>query len=255
MWMLVAILLGVLIASLVTGGVFRWHPEWAWMRPKRACMMCEVPRRGLDVVPILGDARSLWRCRACRAVLPWQYPAIELVIVGLTVFHVWRYQSGVWIPDEATELLFAWLARDILFTVALLLVFVYDLKYTLILPVYAIPSAIIAFALNLALGVPLSSLALGMAMLFLFFLLQHALSGGRLLGAGDVTMGLVLGAMLGFVDGIVAVMLAYILGAIVGVVLVATKWCGLHDRVPFGTFLAVAGFILLVWGDILTKIL
>ncbi len=254
MWILAASILGLLIASLVTGGVFRWHPEWAWMRPKRACVVCDVPRTGLDVLPILGEVRSLWRCRSCKAALPWQYPVIEAVIVALTVFHVWRYQSGTWIP-EAGDLLWLFLARDILFSVALLLVFVYDMKYTLILPVYVVPATILAFGINLALGISLTSLLSGMIVLFLFFLVQHSVSGGRLLGSGDVIMGVLLGAMLGFTGGIFAVMIAYVLGACVGVGLVATGRATGQDRVPFGTFLAVGGFVMLVWGDILTALL
>lgn len=254
MWILVASLLGLLIASLVTGGVFRWHPEWVWMRPKRGCVVCDVPRTGLDIVPLLGEARSLWRCRSCKAALPWQYPLIDAVMVALTVFHVWRYQSGTWMP-EVGDLLWLFLARDILFSVALLLVFVYDMKYTLVLPVYVVPATLFAFGINLVLGVPLLSLLFGMAVLFLLFWLQHLVSGGRLLGSGDVTMGVLLGAMLGFTDGILAVMIAYVLGALVGVGLVATRRATVRDRVPFGTFLAVGGFVMLVWGDILTAML
>lgn len=254
MWILAASILGLLIASLVTGGVFRWHPEWAWMRPKRACMVCDIPRTGLDVVPLLGEARTLWRCRSCKAALPWQYPVIDAVIVALTVFHMWRYQSGTWIP-EAGDLLWLFLARDVLFSVVLLLVFVYDMKYTLILPVYVIPATLVVFVINVALGVPLLSLLSGMVVLFLFFAVQHSVSGGRLLGSGDVTMGVLMGAMLGFTNGVLAVMVAYVLGALVGIGLVATRRATVRDRVPFGTFLAVGGFVLLVWGDILTALL
>ena len=85
--------------------------------------------------------------------------------------------------------------------------------------------------------------------LFVFFLLQYLLSKGRILGAGDVRMGLVIGAMLGLAHGIGAVMLAYVLGALVGVVLLATKRHTMSDTVPFGTFLALATFVMLVWGD------
>ena len=235
MWILAASILGLLIASLVTGGVFRWHPNGHGCVQSEPVSCATFHARGLMYCP------SWVKCAVCGVAdrakrrSRGSIRSSEAVIVALTVFHMWRYQSGTWIP-EAGDLLWLFLARDILFSVALLLVFVYDMKYTLILPVYVVPATILAFGINLALGISLTSLLSGMIVLFLFFLVQHSVSGGRLLGSGDVIMGVLLGAMLGFTGGIFAVMIAYVLGACVGVGLVATGRATGQDRVPFGTF-------------------
>jgi leader peptidase (prepilin peptidase) / N-methyltransferase len=251
LWLILAICIGALSAGLITGGVFRVHSEWEWMRPKRACIKCEVPRSGLDLLPFIGDARTMQRCRKCRSFLPWQYPLIELIIILMVVFHFWRYMNGIWIPLQATDMLWLWVARDIIFSLFLLVIFVYDLKYSLILDVYTIPAAIIAIIVNAVLGVSVASLVFGIMILFFLFMTQYVFSNGRLLGSGDVRMGILMGAMLGFIDGIAAVFIAYILGSIIGGTWLLLSKIKINDRVPFGTFLAVGAFVMIVWGDIL----
>lgn len=247
-WFVFAIVGGLIVAGGLSGLVFRTHFEWAWMRPRKACIKCEVPRKGSDLIPFFGDVVMNYRCRACRAHIAWQYPAIEITVVLLVLFHAWRYATGTWIPTIDSDLTWIFAARDMLFSLFLLVLFVYDLKYQLIMDRFTIPAMVGALALNIGLGISGYELVLAMATLVVFFLIQHVISGGRLLGSGDVRMGLVIGAMLGFMSGIVAVLLAYVIGALVGTVLLMMRRVTLHDRVPFGTFLAVASLLMLVWG-------
>ncbi|PIR47814.1 hypothetical protein COV06_00205 [Candidatus Uhrbacteria bacterium CG10_big_fil_rev_8_21_14_0_10_50_16] len=252
---IIALLVGILLAGLLSAFIFRAHSEWVWMRPKKACVVCEVPRTPGDLIPIVGDLRMQYRCRSCRAYVAWQYPLIEVSIVLLVLFHVWRYVTGTWTPDIATNITWVYAVRDIIFSLFLLIVFVYDFKYELILDRYTLPAMVFALIANISLGSSGYELCLAMLVLFLFFLIQYVFSKGRILGAGDVRMGLVIGAMLGFTHGIGAVLLAYILGAIVGIGLLLTRRHTFNDQVPFGTFLAIATFIMLVWGDLLLQLL
>lgn len=250
-WLVFSLVGGLAAAGVLSALVFRTHAEWVWMRPRKACVKCEVPRKVSDLIPFFGDVAMNYRCRACRAHIAWQYPAIEIAVVALVVFHAWRYATGTWVPSFDVGLTWFLAVRDILFSFFLLILFVYDLKYQLIMDRFTIPAMVVALAFNIALGVSGYELVLAMSVLVVFFLLQHAISGGRLLGSGDVRMGLVIGSMLGFIPGIVAVLLAYVLGALVGTVLLVLRRVTLHDRVPFGTFLAVASFVMIVWGHII----
>jgi prepilin signal peptidase PulO-like enzyme (type II secretory pathway) len=78
------------------------------------------------------------------------------------------------------------------------------------------------------------------------FMAQHLLSRGRWVGGGDVGMGVFLGAALGFQYGIWAIGLAYVIGAIFAIFLLATKKATTKSQIPFGPFLAIAGWIVLV---------
>ncbi len=245
---LTATIIGLLASGLIAGGVFRAHDEWKWMKKKKACLKCELPRKGTDLLPVVGDVLATYRCRSCKAHIAWQYPVIEIAIFLLVIFHFWRYMNGIWVPDGYQLQIGLWLARDILFTLFLVIVFVYDFKYSLILDKYTLPGIIIALGLNLILGVNMFSLGAGMLVLTLFFLAQYALSGGRLLGAGDIRMGALMGAMLGFAGGVAGMMLAYVVGAVYAVAAIVMKKHSMGDRVPFGTFLSIGTFIVLIWG-------
>ena len=248
-WLLIALVSGVVLAGGMSALVFRAHHEWTWTKPKKACVTCEVPRAPLDLIPVVGDLAMRLRCRSCSASVAWQYPVIELTIVALTVFHAARYALGFWVDPVASDVVWWYAARDIAFSLFLLTVFVYDFNYKLILDRVTIPAMVVALVWNIALGYSGYELVFAMVLLFLFFLLQYVFSRGRILGAGDVRMGLVIGAMLGLAHGLGAVLLAYVLGAVVGGVLLLGGAKQLHDRVPFGTFLAVAAFAMLVWGN------
>ncbi|NQV12458.1 prepilin peptidase [Candidatus Uhrbacteria bacterium] len=250
----IAAIVGLIAAGVITGGVFRAHDEWRWMRPKRACLKCELPRGGADLLPVIGSVLTTLRCRSCKAHIAWQYPVIEAVIFLLVLFHFWRYINGMWVPDGSDIHMWLWLTRDILFTLFLVIVFVYDFKYSLILDRYTVPGIIVALGINLALGINWFTLVAGMFILLMFFLAQYALSGGRLLGAGDIRMGILMGAMLGFVDGISAMLIAYVVGAIYAMIAIALGRHKMSDHVPFGTFLSIGTFTMIVWGKQLLEL-
>ena len=242
----ISILAGLILAGLMSAFVFRTHPEMRWMKKGKACVKCEKPRSVLDAVPIVGDILVRARCKKCKSFVAWQYPVIEIIVVLLVVFNVWRYATGTWIG--VTEELMLFMIRDIVFSLFLLMLFVFDMKYSLILDKISIPAMVIALIFNIALGISAFDLAVAMVILGLLFLVQYIVSNGRVMGAGDIRMGVVIGAMLGLAAGVGSVMLAYVLGAIVGGFLLLSKKHKLTDRVPFGTFLAVSTFMFLVWG-------
>jgi leader peptidase (prepilin peptidase)/N-methyltransferase len=69
------------------------------------------------------------------------------------------------------------------------------------------------------------------------------------LGLGDVTMMLMVGAFLGWKQTLLTLILASIGGAIVGVFFIIFKKKDLQHALPFGTFLAPAAFVALLYGQ------
>ena len=82
-----------------------------------------------------------------------------------------------------------------------------------------------------------------------FFLIQWLLSKGKWIGDGDIRMGVLMGLMLGLENGLVALFIAYILGAAIGVILLVSKKARMKTQIPFGTFLALATFVSLLFGE------
>jgi prepilin signal peptidase PulO-like enzyme (type II secretory pathway) len=183
-------------------------------------------------------------------VIPWHYPAIE---IATGVLFALLYLSFTWgfTDNLGLEGVFL-LGRNLLFTSFLIILFVYDLRYMLILDRFTIPAMIIALLLNFFLGyVSPELMLLGALILGGFFWLQFVLSKGKWVGGGDIRLGVVMGLMLGLWQGLVALFLAYIIGAVVGVVLLLSKKATRKTQLPFGVFLTLATFIMLFAGDVI----
>ncbi|PIT90318.1 MAG: prepilin peptidase, partial [Candidatus Komeilibacteria bacterium CG10_big_fil_rev_8_21_14_0_10_41_13] len=136
----------------------------------------------------------------------------------------------------------------IVFACFLIIIFIYDLKYYLILDKVSLPAFTIALILNVLLGYNVGNLLLASVIIGGFFGLQFIISQGKWIGGGDIRLGLVMGAMLGWPLALVALFLAYILGAVFGLILIISRRKDWQSQLPFGTFLTAATLIALLWG-------
>ena len=232
-----AVLFGLAIGSFLNVVVFRTHADVP-LTGRSKCQLCEQPIGWFDLVPVFSYVTLRGRCRRCKGAISWQYPLVEAAAAMLFVLIAW----AAW-PDAALAI------RDAIFVIFLIIIFVYDFKYSYILDRFTIPGMVIAFILNVALGLPsIPSMLLGALVAGGFFWLQFVVSKGRWIGGGDVRMGVLMGLMLGFGPTVLALFLSYAIGALVGIALILTKKKQFASGVPFGTFLAIGTFVALLWG-------
>src|SRR3989339_300943 len=128
-------------------------------------------------------------------------------------------------------------------------IFIYDLRWYLILDIITLPACLVVFIVNLMLGFEWQNLLISGIIGGSFFLFQFVVSRGRWIGGGDIRLGLLMGFALGWPYILVAIFLAYFMGAIISVGLVAggkKKW---GSKIPLGIFLSTAAIITLFWGD------
>jgi len=245
--------LGVIFGSFLNVVIFRTNVgESFWGRSK--CQVCLEPVEARDLVPILSYFALKGKCRNCKAVIEWQYPAVEAASGILFALFFARAFLGFGAPDfvDAHE----WIAlfvRDAVMALFLIIIFVYDLRFFYILDRYSIPAMILALGFNIALGANPVSLLLGGFVIGGFFAGQFLISNGKWIGGGDIRMGMFMGFLLGLKLGLVALFVSYLLGAIVGIFLLLSNKRELTSRMPFGTFLALGTLISMIWGaDILS---
>ncbi|MBU1126330.1 MAG: prepilin peptidase [Patescibacteria group bacterium] len=248
-WTILAAVLGVIVGSFVNVVVFRTKTDEAFWKGRSKCRTCEVPISPIDLVPVLSYFALKGRCRSCSATIEWQYPAVELITGVMFGVLFARAALGIGVPDwiDGSE----WLAlfvRDAVMSVFLLIIFVYDFKYSYILDRFSIPAIILAIVFNLALGADAINLLLGGLFIGGFFAFQFLVSSGKWVGGGDIRMGMLMGFLLGVSNGVLALFLSYILGAIFGIILILTKKRKLDSQVPFGTFMAAATLITMILG-------
>ena len=249
------------------------------------CPKCKKQIAWYDNIPILSFILLKGKCRHCGKPISWQYPMVELATGVLFVLAFYNnfqipltpFIKGAEIPLTpfvkggvlqfsiltSNFLLLTSIFRDWFIISVMIVVFVIDLRWYLILDAVTMPAAGIIFVLNLILGLnPPNPLYQGgiiglswQNLLFSgiiggsFFLIQFVISKGKWIGGGDIRLGLLMGLALGWPNVLTAIFLAYFIGSIFGIGLILTgrkKW---KSQVPLGTFLAVAAIITLLWGD------
>lgn len=237
-------LIGTAIGSFLNALEYRVHREESIMvqddgkAARSRCVHCAVAIENRDLVPVLSFVLLRGKCRACRKPIAWQYPMVELATGALFALAAWRY--GLTIETVTIAVYMA----------LLMFIFIYDLKYQLILDVVTFPAmAVAAVASVLVFGRTATDLFFGVLIGGGFFLAQYVLSRGKWIGGGDVRLGIVLGLMLGWQQTILVLFVAYILGSIVGLALMITRKAKMRTQLPFGTFLAIGAVIALLAGD------
>lgn len=249
MWsILFVFLIGLAIGSFLNVVVFRTRGDEK-LGGRSKCPHCGVELRPRDMIPVVSYFVLGGRCRHCGQPISIQYPLVEFGTAILFCLFFLRYFYGFSLPlglDAAHSIVY--LIRDLVFVVFLIILFVYDLKYYLILDRFSIPAMVIALGVNYWLGIPILSMLAGAVIIGGFFLFQFIISKGHWIGGGDVRMGMLMGIILGLREGLVALVLAYAIGAIVGIFLLLGQKVEMRTKVPFGSFLALTTIIMLLAG-------
>lgn len=140
--------------------------------------------------------------------------------------------------------------RDWFLISVMIIIFIYDLRWYLILDIVTLPACIIFLFINIFLGLGWINILYAGLIGVVFFAAQFLVSRGKWIGGGDIRLGLLMGLALGRVDlTILAIMIAYFIGSIVGVGLILggkKKW---GSKLPLGVFLSVATIVTLFWGQ------
>lgn len=242
-------LFGIAIGSFLNVVVFRTKSNDSVVNGRSKCRTCLEPIATIDLIPVWSYFALRGRCRKCSSVIEWQYPAVEIA-TGIMFGLFFVRAAFAWgIPDfvDQTEWIPLFI-RDATMACFLLIIFIYDFRYSYILDRFSIPAMIVALLFNIALGADPLNLLLGGFLIGGFFAFQFLVSQGKWIGGGDIRMGLLMGFLLGLEHGLLALFLSYILGAIAGIVLIATKKRKLDSHVPFGTFMSAATLIVMFCG-------
>ncbi|RYU63112.1 prepilin peptidase [Methylolobus aquaticus] len=219
-------------------------PDINLLWPNSFCPACRAPIRPWENIPVISYLLLRGRCRACGARIPLRYPVIEALTAGIAVLVVWRFGAS-W-PGLAALVLSGML-------IALSAI---DLEHQLL------PDAINGPGLWLGLLLSLTGwfveprdaiigAAAGYLALWGVYQLFRLATGKEGMGFGDFKLLALLGAWLGWQAIPVIVLISSTLGAVVGSAMIL--FAG-HERgkpLPFGPYLAAAGFIHLCWGQAL----
>lgn len=249
--LLVAGILGLMCGAFVNVFMLRTPDGLEFTAGRRKCVTCARPMHAKDHFPLISYIVLQARCRACKSVIPWQYPALEVAMAALFMgfaYQIVTQDPGV--PFFARDVgdAIGLFARNGLIAMLLLPIFMFDYRASVIPDRLSVPAMIIALSLNAVLGMDPVNMLFGGFLLGAFFAIQYFASRGTWVGGGDIRMAMVMGFLLGPELGIFALLVAYTIGALIGVYLVFGRRQDLRSHVPFGTFMVIGTFIALFFG-------
>jgi leader peptidase (prepilin peptidase) / N-methyltransferase len=243
MEIVLSLALGLTFGSFLNALVYRLANQLPlWQRSM--CPHCRQKLLNRDLIPLISFILLKGRCRFCRAFIGWDYFIVEFVTAFLFLLAYLNYGF------ISLMLVSAWF-----YILVFLFIFIFDLKYYTILDVIIWPVLIISFILNVILGYYWLDLVLAALVGGGFFYLQHLASKGKWIGWGDVKLGLLLGVILGLEYLILTLLISYFVGGLIAIYLLISKKKKFGDILPMGSFLAGAGMIVLLWGDLILRLL
>lgn len=218
------------------------------VEPGSRCPACNAPIRAWQNIPLVSYLVLRGKCAACGARISLRYPLIELLTGVLSAAVAWRYGFG-W------ELLGALLVTWSLVALAGIDFDHKVLPDSITLPLVwlgLLASVALSPDPNLAFPVgPRSSILgaiAGYMSLWSVYHLFKLLTGKEGMGYGDFKLFAAFGALFGAGMLLPVIILAASTGAVVGVVLIFMRRSGRDTQIPFGPYLAAAGWIALMWG-------
>lgn len=245
--------LGAAFGSFAGAVAWRLEKRRDFVRERSECEHCHHSLAWYDLVPVLSWLWLRGRCRYCGADIGRSALLLEVGLgAAFALSYVyWPYDFGT----LGLTLFIAWLAA----LVALAVLFVYDLRHYLLPDLIVWPLAVLGvlcFVLRQLLeSVPLSQWPVEALLALLpiagVYGLLYAVSGGKLIGLGDVKLGIFIGLTLGWQGALVTLLLANYLGFFWALPGLLRGGLSTSSRMPFGPFLIAAAFVTFLWGDAL----
>ncbi|WAF68316.1 A24 family peptidase [Aeromonas dhakensis] len=216
------------------------------MVPRSACPHCGHAITAMENIPLLSWLWLKGRCRECQAPISARYPLVELLTALLSLVVAATFPPG-W--GLLAALLLTWVLVALTFI---------DLDKMLLPDQLTLPLLWGGLLFNLAGGfVPLADAVIGaMAGYLVLWSLYWAfklLTGKEGMGYGDFKLLAALGAWLGWQALPIVLLLSSLVGAIIGISLILLRNHHQNKPIPFGPYLAIAGWIALLWGDTITR--
>lgn len=210
--------------------------------PNSHCPKCKAPIKPWHNIPVLGYLILRGKCDTCTQHIPARYPILELV-TGLLTLTLASY-----FPLSIA------LLGAVLFTWALVALTMIDVDHQLLPDDITLPLLWMGLLFNLTgtyvgLGDAVIGAMGGYLTLWTVYQLFRLLTGKEGMGYGDFKLLAALGAWMGWQMLPIIILLSSAVGAIVGIAMMIIKRRGKDIPIPFGPYLAAAGWIALLWGD------
>ncbi|QKT03032.1 prepilin peptidase [Ectothiorhodospiraceae bacterium 2226] len=212
------------------------------VRPASRCPSCARPIRAWENIPLISYLLLRARCPGCGMRISARYPIVEAATALLSALVIWHFGATV---QGLAALGLTW---------TLIALTVIDFDHQLLPDNLTLPLLWVGLLLSVW-GVftdPVSAIlgaAAGYGALWAVYRLFKAVTGKEGMGHGDFKLLGALGAWLGWQYLPAVIILSSAVGAVVGIALILALGRDRQVPIPFGPYLATAGFLALLWGE------
>jgi len=268
-FVLSAALLGLLVGSFLNVAIYRlpimMQREWRaqaleylecppepvgerfnLLLPNSRCPHCDHQIRSWENIPLVSWLALRGKCSSCRAPISSRYPLVEVACGLLSGYVAWHFG-------------FTWQAGAmLLLTWGLVAMSMIDIDHQLLpdslaLPLLWLGLILNSFGLFVSLESALWGAVVGYLSLWSVYWLFKLVTGKEGMGYGDFKLLAMLGAWGGWQVLPLTILLSSVVGAVLGTILLRMQRAESSTPIPFGPYLAIAGWVALLWGDWITE--
>ena len=260
----IVIILGLLIGSFLNVVIYRlpvmMEREWreqcdelngkestsreqfSLNKPRSRCPQCNHAISAWENIPILSYLFLAGKCKQCKTGISLRYPIIEIFTGFLSGIVAWKFG-------------FDWACLGgLLLTWSLIALTFIDVDHQLLPDSITLPLLWLGITFNLfSIYTDLHSSVVGALIgylsLWTVFQAFKLVTGKEGMGYGDFKLLAALGAWLGWALLPSIILLSSLVGAVIGISLIVLRQHQREVPIPFGPYLAGAGWLALVWGN------
>mgnify|MGYP000138283662 FL=1 len=213
--------------------------------PNSSCPHCAHEIKPWENIPVVSYLFLRGKCSSCKAPISLRYPLVELTCGLLSAYIAWHFG-------------FTWQAGGmLLLTWGLLAMSLIDADHqllpdSLVLPLLWLGLIANSFALFTDLEDALWGAIAGYLSLWSVYWLFKLVTGKEGMGYGDFKLLAMLGAWGGWQVLPLTILLSSLVGAVLGLLMLRLRNAETSTPIPFGPYLAIAGWIALLWGEQIT---
>jgi len=212
------------------------------VKPNSTCPKCKTAIKPWQNIPIISWLILKGKCASCSNPISARYPAVELITALLSLIVAYSFGA----TEQALLYVFVtWILVALTFI---------DIDHMLLPDQLTLPLlwlALIASVMGYTIT-PTDAIigaACGYLSLWSVFWLFKLLTGKEGMGYGDFKLLAVFGALLGWQSLLTIILLSSVVGAIIGIALLSIQGKDKATPIPFGPYLAIAGWITMLWGN------
>ena len=214
--------------------------------PNSSCPNCGHEIKPWENIPLLSWLFLRGKCSGCKQAISVRYPLVELACGVLSGVIAWQFGVS-WEALAMLVLTWGLLAMSLIDADQQIL------PDVLVLPLLWLGLILNSFGLFTSLPDALWGAVIGYMSLWSIFWLFKLVTGKEGMGYGDFKLLALLGAWGGWQVLPLTILLSSVVGAVLGVIILRLQRNSYSNPIPFGPYLAVAGWIALIWGDAITS--